>query len=253
MPYGGVEPYVVAPFVWLFGPSSATLQAAPIVLAAVASLLTWRVARRLVSPGLAVIAGAISWVFPAIDVGVASTLDPEFRGVTLVCGLACLVLGFRLLDDPKWGLSQVTLFGVLAGVGWWSSPEIVYFLLPAALALLAVFVRRSGAGWRIFAPGLTLLAAGRRCTAVARDERQNELGIASNQQLPRRLVFAICGLQLTASRLFRVRASHPTELARHVHRTVVSRNNRAGSCGSRICRSNRGYCGCACFGGHGGP
>lgn len=158
--YGGVEPYLIAPFVWLFGSTSMSLQAAPMILAAVAAVLTWRIATRFVSPALAAITGAIVWAFPALDVGAASTVDPEFRGVTLVCGLACLLLALELLDSPKWGLQRAALLGGLAGVGWWSSLEVVYFLVPTAAVLCGALSKRRGIRWSAATPGVMLVSFG---------------------------------------------------------------------------------------------
>jgi hypothetical protein len=158
--YGGVEPYLEAPFVWIFGPSSASLQVAPMILAAAAAVLTWRIVRRLVGPGSAALAGAMVWVFPAIDVGDASTLDLEFRGVTLTCGLACLLLAMELLDDQRWSTSRWMLLGAFAGVGWWSSVEFLYFALPLALMLIGVLVVATDIRHRVLAPALALLAFG---------------------------------------------------------------------------------------------
>jgi 4-amino-4-deoxy-L-arabinose transferase-like glycosyltransferase len=161
-PYGGGEPYVVALLFSVFGQSSYVLALTPVVLAAVASILTWRVARRLVKgPLLALAAGVLVWLGP--DAALAnSTREYGFRGVTLVCGLACLLFAFRLLDDPRSWVDWGGL-GLAAGIGWWSSPEVVYFLVPAALIAL-VSLRCGELGVPAMAKrlgvGLTLLLVG---------------------------------------------------------------------------------------------
>ncbi|HEY1827744.1 MAG TPA: glycosyltransferase family 39 protein, partial [Acidimicrobiales bacterium] len=133
-PYGGGEPYVVAVLFALFGQSALTLSMAPLLLAAVAAVLVWRVACRVASPALAALAGALAWLGPDVMTANA-TREYGFRGVTLVCGLACLLFALRLLDrGPSW--VDCAGLGLATGVGWWSSPEIAYFLIPAGLVVV---------------------------------------------------------------------------------------------------------------------
>ena len=144
--YGGGEPYVVAILFALFGHSAFVLGLTGVVLSAVASVLTWRAARRLVhSRELAMLTGALVWAVP--DAAVAnSTREFGFRGVTMTCGLVCLLLALRLLDGPQ-SWVDVCAFGFFAGVGWWSSPEIAYFLLPSGLLALGAVIGGS-LSWR---------------------------------------------------------------------------------------------------------
>jgi hypothetical protein len=136
--YGGsAEPFAIAVFFAAFGQSTIVLEFTELVLAAGAVFLTWRIARRLVSdPWLAAMAAALMWIAPQSWVA-NSTVTYGFRGVTLLCGLGVLLLAQRMV---ALGIStvEVVALGLVAGVGWWSSPEVVYFLLPAALLL----------GWR---------------------------------------------------------------------------------------------------------
>ena len=136
----------------LFGHSAVVLDLTPVVLSAVAALLTWRAALRLVrTRQLAVLAGALVWVVP--DAAIAnSTREFGFRGITMVCGLACLLGALRLLDGSHAYL-DVCALGLFAGLGWWSSPEVGYFLLPAALIVVGAIIggplapRRWIRGW----------------------------------------------------------------------------------------------------------
>ena len=66
----------------------------------------------------------------------------------MVCGLGLVLVALRLLDGQT-GVADFVLLGLLAGVGWWSSPEIVYYVVPA-MALLGAAVMRSrrDAKWR---------------------------------------------------------------------------------------------------------
>jgi hypothetical protein len=86
-----------------------------------------------------------------------STLELGFRQVTLACGLGCLIAAHRAAyvpcrtgshrtgaqADATGGWPVWAVLGLVGGIGWWSSPEIVYFALPV-LALVAVALVRTG-------------------------------------------------------------------------------------------------------------
>ena len=137
--YGGVEPYAVAAVFALFGHSAATLSLTPALLSVGTALVTWRAALRLVRiPQLAVIAGVLVWVAP--DAFLAnSAREGGFRGVTLFCGVVCILCALRLLDGSR-RFVDVIVLGLMAGLGWWSSPEVVYFLVPAGLLVLGAVI-----------------------------------------------------------------------------------------------------------------
>ncbi len=138
--YGGVEPYLVAALFWVAGPSALVLRLAPVLLAAVSCLVLWRVARRLVGdPALAALAAAWLWAAPQSAVW-NTTLEYGFRGVTMVCGLLLLLLALRVTSRPAATWDLVAL-GLVAGIGWWSSPEIAYFAVPSGLWLAAWLCR----------------------------------------------------------------------------------------------------------------
>jgi hypothetical protein len=144
-PFGGVEPYVVAAVFAVLGQSSLTLGLTPILLAAVAAVLVWRVALRLVgSRPVALLAGALAWVAP-FPVVFTSTIEGGYRGVTLVCGLAVLLISLRILDGA-FRIREFVALGLVTGIGWWSLPEIAYFLIPAGLILIGAMVARSRPG-----------------------------------------------------------------------------------------------------------
>ncbi|MGH9089886.1 MAG: ArnT family glycosyltransferase [Acidimicrobiales bacterium] len=146
--YGGAEPFLVAMLFGIFGTSTWALEAVAIALSVGAAVVSWRIARRLVAdPLLAVLAGALVWAAPQAAVW-NSTIELGFRGVTLLCGLGILLVALRVLDGAL-GWAEFVALGLLAGVGWWSSPEIVYFVLPTvALVIWAIVqdpeIRRLG-------------------------------------------------------------------------------------------------------------
>jgi hypothetical protein len=141
--YGGVEPYLVAPAFWVFGATPLVLESVAACLSALSAVISWRIATHLVrGKGLAALAGALIWVAPLAAVS-NSTFEFGFRAVTLASGLGVLLAALKIYDGQK-SLWIFGLLGLVAGIGWWSSPEIVYFYVPAGLLLLAALIR-SGA------------------------------------------------------------------------------------------------------------
>ncbi|MFZ0667108.1 MAG: glycosyltransferase family 39 protein, partial [Acidimicrobiales bacterium] len=133
--YGGAESYVVAAVSVVLGKSAVAMSATAAILAALASVACYFCAKSLCGDRLvAVLAATAVWAWPEEAVW-HSTTEFGFRGVTLLCGLLCLAFALRI-DARRESLLVVLGLGLAAGVGWWSSPEIVYFLVPAGLILL---------------------------------------------------------------------------------------------------------------------
>ena len=133
--YGGGEPYVVALLFLVFGQSGFTLTLTPVLLDAVSVLLVVFLGRRLFSLRVGVTAGLLFWLWPEVYIW-QSTLEYGFRWVALICSLSVALLSLRLLsrDSSRPHLDWAAL-GLFAGIGWWSTPEIVYYVLPSALML----------------------------------------------------------------------------------------------------------------------
>jgi hypothetical protein len=142
--YGGAEPYLTAALFGVFGQSALMVKLTPLLLSLVAAILMWRVVRRLVSDGpIAPLAGVLLWVAPVAVIW-NSTIERGFRGVTMACGLGAILFALRCLDGRRRYIDLVAL-GLFLGVGWWSSPEIAYFLVPIGLLLIgAIVVTPSG-------------------------------------------------------------------------------------------------------------
>ena len=141
--YGGIGGYAAAVFVLVLGQSALAVALTTVILSAVSALLSWRIALRLnVRRSIAAMVGALIWVAPLSTV-LRSVETDGFRGVVLVCGLGCLLSSLRILDGRGAVLEFLTV-GVLAGLGWWASPEIVYFLLPAGLLLVGAIIVQRG-------------------------------------------------------------------------------------------------------------
>ena len=141
--YGSGEPYVVAALFAVAGQSALTLNLTPAILAVVAAVVVWRIGLRLFGAPAAVAAATLSWIWGEATVW-NSVREIGFRGVTLLCGLVVVLLAVRLHESLTEGRrSRLDLFalGLFAGIGWWASPEISYFIVPAAL-LLVIDLRR---------------------------------------------------------------------------------------------------------------
>ncbi|HZL65684.1 MAG TPA: glycosyltransferase family 39 protein, partial [Thermoleophilia bacterium] len=130
--YGGGEPYVVAALFALFGQSRFVLGVAPVLLDAVAVLLVWHIGRRLFDPRVGLLAALLFWLWPEVYLYL-STVEYGFRYLALVCGLAVLLFALRLADAPPSRLLDWAGLGLFLGLGWWCTPEIVYYAAPALL------------------------------------------------------------------------------------------------------------------------
>jgi hypothetical protein len=130
--YGGGEPYVAAALFALFGQSRVVLGLAPILLDAVAALLVWRIGRRLFDGRTGVLAALLFWLWPEVYLYL-STVEYGFRYLALVCGLAVLLFALRLAGVRPSHLLDWAGLGLFLGLGWWCTPEIVYYAVPALL------------------------------------------------------------------------------------------------------------------------
>ena len=142
--YGSVEPYVLALNFLVFGQSPFVLNATPALLALVGSVLVWRIGLRLFQPAAAVVAAVLSWIWSESSLW-NSTREYGLHEVTMVLGLVLLLEALRIVQKAR-GEGADRLFdwavlGAAGGLGFWASPEIVYFAVPAAL-MVAFSLRR---------------------------------------------------------------------------------------------------------------
>ncbi|MEA3020543.1 MAG: hypothetical protein QOI47_2067 [Actinomycetota bacterium] len=140
----------------LAGASWAALKLVPIVLCALAAVLTWRVGRRIVEDRLAQAAGLLVWVAPGSGVW-WSTKERGFYWVTIVLGLVVVLAALRIVERGGRPIDWVA-FGAAAGCGFWASPAILYFAVPATLWLVARR-RLPPLRWAVLAPPAALLGA----------------------------------------------------------------------------------------------
>ncbi|HUY86227.1 MAG TPA: glycosyltransferase family 39 protein, partial [Acidimicrobiales bacterium] len=138
--YGGAEQYVVAAMFALFGSSVWVLKATAILLFLIDCLLVWRVVKQLVeNEALAVLAGTIVWAIPQSAIW-GSTVESGFKALALTCGLISLLAALHIYGNPSYW-RWFAAGGLAVGVGWWASPEVVYYILPTSLILGAAAVK----------------------------------------------------------------------------------------------------------------
>ncbi len=128
-PYGGQqEVFLTVPIFWIFGSSWLALRVVPITLSAVAALIVWRVGRRTIGePGAAVAAG-VFWVWPPFVIFQLTQHQSFYASNVVYCGLVVL-LALRIVERPD--RLRVALFGLVLGLAFWQSPQIVPVAVPA--------------------------------------------------------------------------------------------------------------------------
>jgi uncharacterized membrane protein len=132
--YGGSLTAVVMAAVFaVFGSSTATLKAVPIGMSAISALLVWRLGRRTIGEPGATIAGLAFWAWPTNYVWL-STKERGFYWACMILGLSFLLAVLRLVDRPERWRDWI-LLGFLGGIGWWTSPQILYFVVPGLIWL----------------------------------------------------------------------------------------------------------------------
>jgi Dolichyl-phosphate-mannose-protein mannosyltransferase len=132
---GTIATYPVALSFKLFGTSQFTLELPYLLMSAGATLLVWRIGTRFLSPFQAVFGALAFWLWPALYVWVG--VKPLiFYVPTMVLGLAAMLCALRAAEHPRRALDWC-LLGLFAGAGWWTSPNIMYFVVPIAVWLVA--------------------------------------------------------------------------------------------------------------------
>jgi hypothetical protein len=131
--YGGVEPYFVA-LMQVFGSSPLVVNLSASVLALAAAVLTWAVGRQVFTERAAVAAAALVWVWPEVNLW-NSTRELGLHWIALVIGLLLILLTYRTRARHATA-ARLAAYGALAGLGWWATPEILYFVVPTVPYML---------------------------------------------------------------------------------------------------------------------
>jgi 4-amino-4-deoxy-L-arabinose transferase-like glycosyltransferase len=127
--YGGTQEVLLTVPVFLaFGESWLALRLPSILLAALASLLVWRVGRRTIGEPAAAVAGALFWVWPPYAV-YKLTHQNGFYGSDVLYVALLLLLALRLVERPTRG--RAALLGLVLGLAFWQTAQIVPIAVPA--------------------------------------------------------------------------------------------------------------------------
>jgi hypothetical protein len=146
--YGGTqEVLLTVPLFALMGTSVLAMRAVPVLLTAVAALLVWRIGRRTIGEPAATFAAALFWVWPPYLIW-KSDRAHGFYGSGLVLAALVLLLVLRLVERRS--RRDTALLGLVLGLAWWQTPQVVPIAVPALvfLALRTRFgmtLRRRGA------------------------------------------------------------------------------------------------------------
>ena len=139
--YGGtIEALPIALSFKIFGTSVAAMRVPTLLLGVVNVVLVWRCGRRVMGEGSARAAGLLAWVWPPAVIWYGSR-EMLFYAPTATFGLTAILLALRLgIADRDgatggWRLVEWAGLGAVLGFGWSTSPNMSYFVVPAAVAL----------------------------------------------------------------------------------------------------------------------
>jgi hypothetical protein len=93
------------------------------------------------------VAGLLAWVWPPAAVWFG-TREQLFYGPTVAIGLTAMLLALRLGSRLTGRVAaEWAGLGLALGLGWWTSPNIMYFAVPAVVAVLVPRGRRGRVAW----------------------------------------------------------------------------------------------------------
>ena len=147
-PYSGPQEVLASvPFFVLFGANYYALRVVPILLTAVTSLVIWRAGKRTIGEPAAGVAAALFWVWPPFNLFQLTQHQSFYAANVFYCALVIL-LALRTVEEPS--RARVGLFGLVIGLAFWQTPQIVPIAVPAAL-WVAVRERRTLRHWWVAA------------------------------------------------------------------------------------------------------
>jgi 4-amino-4-deoxy-L-arabinose transferase-like glycosyltransferase len=121
--YGGPQEALLAtPLFLIFGSSWLALRVIPIALNAVAALIVWRVGRRTLGEPAGAVAGALFWIWPPFNYYQLVHELGFYASDVVYVGLL-LLLALRIVERPD--RIRVGLFGLVLGLGFWQTAQIV--------------------------------------------------------------------------------------------------------------------------------
>ena len=126
--YGGTQEILLTvPLFWLFGASWTVLRLVPIALSAAACVVLWRAGLRLYGETAGRAAGALLWVWPPFAVYYLTHQYGFYASDVLYCALLVL-LALRAVERPD--VVRVAAFGLVLGLAFWETEQIVPVALP---------------------------------------------------------------------------------------------------------------------------
>ena len=132
---GSFEPLVVAAVFNFFGASCAALKLVPFTFSLLLIPLVYELGRLCAGLPAARLAGLFTAVAPSTLIEWSSKARGGF--IELVClGTGALVLALHWQRAARPDQVRTFVIGLLLGFGWWTNNQIIYFMLPVALALL---------------------------------------------------------------------------------------------------------------------
>jgi hypothetical protein len=181
--YGGVEPYLVAAVTAIVhGPLG--LNGTSSILSGLAAVVVGRLVFEISgSREAGLLAGVLAWVWPYVLIW-NSTRELGFHFTAMFLGVSLVYLAVRISRGHS-GAVTCLAFGACAGVGWWSSPEIAYFAIPALTILVTTwFWRDSSDGSSLGLPQALLVVGGAVVGALPWIYSNAHSGFASITALP---------------------------------------------------------------------
>jgi Dolichyl-phosphate-mannose-protein mannosyltransferase len=121
--YGGSqEALLTVPLFVIAGSNWLALRLVPITLSFVTVALVWRVGRRTIGDPAAPVAAALFWIWPPFVVYQLTHQYGFYASNVLYCSLL-LLLALRVAEQPT--RSRVGLFGLVIGLAFWQTAQIV--------------------------------------------------------------------------------------------------------------------------------
>jgi hypothetical protein len=129
--YGGPQEILFAvPGFAIAGSSYFALRLAPLMLFVLSMFLTWRIGLRLLGRSRALAAVVLMWIWPGF---VLFELEHEtsFYAMDLVYCTLLILLALRIVERPD--ALRVGLFGLVAGLAFWETSQIVPIAVPIVI------------------------------------------------------------------------------------------------------------------------
>ena len=153
-----LESYIIAPFVWLLGPTALAVRVPLALVGALFVLALYDLGHTIFhrrSAGL--LLACVGAVFPVFEL-IWSMKARSGYAETMLFAVVCLCLAVRIGWQPRGDrLRNWILLGLVAGIGFWNYLLLAVPLAPVAVALLC---RAPALGWRRTLRGVGAALAG---------------------------------------------------------------------------------------------